>query len=151
MRRGCDIACRNYAVLVVLACGSLSACTTPAAQTTPSVQPVINLTPLPTQNTAATEAALQQAAVGTPVPREYTVQDGDTLSGIAVRFGTSVNTIIALNKLTDANTLRVGQKLLVPGGTLAGTTPLTGSMPLTRSIPLTDTALPSIPNATATP
>jgi LysM repeat protein len=41
------------------------------------------------------------------------VKSGDSLYSIAGRFGTTVNAIKALNGLTS-NTLRVGQKLLIP-------------------------------------
>jgi nucleoid-associated protein YgaU len=44
----------------------------------------------------------------------YTVEAGDTLGRIAVRFGTSVERIQALNNLSDPKTLRIGAKLVVP-------------------------------------
>ncbi|MDG5788446.1 LysM peptidoglycan-binding domain-containing protein [Evansella sp. AB-P1] len=45
----------------------------------------------------------------------YTVVSGDTLSGIAVKYGTTVNAIKTANNLTN-DFLRVGQALTVPGG-----------------------------------
>ncbi|ARU88120.1 LysM peptidoglycan-binding domain-containing protein [Pseudomonas sp. M30-35] len=45
--------------------------------------------------------------------QEYKVRRGDTLSGIASRYNTSVNGIRELNKLTS-NSLRVGQTLSLP-------------------------------------
>lgn len=44
----------------------------------------------------------------------YTVVRGDTLSTIAVRTGTSVASLVALNRLSNANQIRVGQLILVP-------------------------------------
>ncbi len=44
----------------------------------------------------------------------YTVRSGDTLSGIASRFGVSLMTIWWANHLTSADTLRIGQKLQIP-------------------------------------
>ncbi len=123
-------------------CGLLAACTTPAAQAPASVQPIVNITPMPTQDTAATEAALQEEAIPTPVPREYTVQDDDTLSAIAARFGTTVDIIIALNNVADPNALQVGQKLLLPGGELP--TPS-----INASAPLTDTGTLATPEGAA--
>ena len=41
----------------------------------------------------------------------YTVQSGDTLSSIAATHQTSVDSLVSLNQLTDANTLSVGQVL----------------------------------------
>lgn len=43
----------------------------------------------------------------------YTVQSGDTLSGIANRFSTSVNTLAHLNDIQNVNRIYVGQHLLV--------------------------------------
>jgi LysM repeat protein len=55
-----------------------------------------------------------------PVPVEmttksYTVRSGDSLSRIAQRFNVTTRDIMKLNKLSDANKLRVGQKLTLPG------------------------------------
>lgn len=51
----------------------------------------------------------------------YTVQTGDTLFEIARRYGTTVESLIALNNITDPNLIYVGQVLVVPeGGTETG-------------------------------
>lgn len=58
----------------------------------------------------------------TPLPRglapgtkiEYIVQSDDTLALIAERFNSTVEAILTENKLTDANTIFVGQKLIIP-------------------------------------
>lgn len=47
------------------------------------------------------------------VANYYTVQSGDTLSGIANQFNTSVNTLAHLNSLANPNLIYVGQRLLV--------------------------------------
>ena len=44
----------------------------------------------------------------------YTVQYGDTLSSIARRYSTTVQELIAMNNLADANQVRWGQTLKVP-------------------------------------
>jgi LysM repeat protein len=44
----------------------------------------------------------------------YQVASGDSLSKIAARFGVSAREITELNKIKDANKIRVGQKLLLP-------------------------------------
>jgi LysM repeat protein len=44
----------------------------------------------------------------------YTVEAGDTLGRIAVRFGTSVERIQALNNLSDPRSLRIGTRLVIP-------------------------------------
>ena len=42
------------------------------------------------------------------------VKKGDTLYGIAKRFGISVETLTILNKMSGSNTIKVGQALIVP-------------------------------------
>ncbi|GMQ79422.1 MAG: hypothetical protein BMS9Abin02_2010 [Anaerolineae bacterium] len=53
-----------------------------------------------------------------PPPGEvgtYVVQPGDTLSGIAARFGTTVPALAALNGIANPNYIYAGQTLKVPG------------------------------------
>jgi LysM repeat protein len=45
---------------------------------------------------------------------EYVIQSGNTLSGIARKFGIPLSALIAANQITDPNQVKVGQKLLVP-------------------------------------
>jgi uncharacterized protein YcbK (DUF882 family) len=45
------------------------------------------------------------------------VGEGQTLSDIAGSYGVTVSRILRANDLEDANTLRVGQRLLIPGAT----------------------------------
>jgi murein DD-endopeptidase MepM/ murein hydrolase activator NlpD len=47
--------------------------------------------------------------------REYIVQPGDTLYGIALAYGMSVETLLSVNTLADPNSLSVGQSILLPG------------------------------------
>lgn len=46
--------------------------------------------------------------------RTYRVQAGDTLSRIAQRHGVTINDIMQMNNLTNANQLRVGTELRIP-------------------------------------
>lgn len=60
----------------------------------------------------------------------YVVERGDTLSGIAERFGVSATTIIEANDIQDPNLLYVGQILIIPlddatSDPLVGTTRVT--------------------------
>jgi LysM repeat protein len=56
-----------------------------------------------------------QAAPSTPAPaRVHTVAAGETLSGIAARYGTTIGAIVSANKLADPNHVVVGTKLQIP-------------------------------------
>jgi spore coat assembly protein SafA len=47
----------------------------------------------------------------------YVVMRGDTLKSVALQFGTSVDTLLSLNKsITNANLIYEGQRLVVPSG-----------------------------------
>jgi LysM repeat protein len=59
--------------------------------------------------TAAAAAAAPAAPSGQATT--YTVVARDTLSGIAARFGTTTRNLMALNGITNANFLRIGQVL----------------------------------------
>lgn len=57
----------------------------------------------------------------------YTVVSGDTLSGIAAKYGTSWQTLQSLNGLADPNKIYPGQVLRVPGGEAAPAAPASQS------------------------
>lgn len=57
----------------------------------------------------ASETILRQKA-----DRTYRVRRGDTLSGIARRYGVSINDLVALNGLRSRNRIRIGQALKLP-------------------------------------
>ncbi len=54
-------------------------------------------------------ASLQEAA-----PKTYVVASGDSLSRIAARHGVTAREIAELNQIKNPNSIRVGQKLLLP-------------------------------------
>lgn len=47
-------------------------------------------------------------------PVEYQIQPGDTLTAIAARFGTTVEALVELNRLEDADVILYGSTLNVP-------------------------------------
>lgn len=51
----------------------------------------------------------------TPAGQTYTVQSGDNLSRIAQRFGVSLSDLMSANNISDANVIRLGQVLIIPG------------------------------------
>ncbi len=68
-----------------------------------------------------TRAAGVPAAVPTPAPvavaggQTYTIQPGDTLGQIAIQLGVRRADLISVNGISDANRIRSGQSLKVPG------------------------------------
>lgn len=57
----------------------------------------------------------------------YTVQSGDTLSGIASRYGVDYNSIAAANGISNPDLIYPGQVLTIPGGSNAPSQPVTSS------------------------
>lgn len=52
----------------------------------------------------------------------YTVKAGDTLSGIAAKYGTTYQTLASYNGISNPNKISVGQKIKIPGGGSSGGT-----------------------------
>ncbi|MBX7098740.1 MAG: LysM peptidoglycan-binding domain-containing protein [Myxococcaceae bacterium] len=76
----------------------------------------------------------------------YTVRAGDTLSGIATKYNTSVKKLAEANNIENANLIKVGQRLQVDGfdrptpsgaGTSSATPPALGGQPPKAGIPNT--------------
>ncbi|MBI3914691.1 MAG: LysM peptidoglycan-binding domain-containing protein [Chloroflexi bacterium] len=90
---------------------ALSSCA-PAADEDEPLAPAA----LPTRAQIATPARVPSAPV--PLPQtiidRYSVRAGDTLSSIALRYNISLDELMELNGIADANTLGIGQMLKVP-------------------------------------
>jgi LysM repeat protein len=83
----------------------------------------------------------------------YTVKSGDTLAGIAARFGVSLEDLRAANPGVDASALSVGQSIKLPAGTSANATApanTPGPAPTDTRPPAEDTPTPE-PQPTNTP
>jgi LysM repeat protein len=112
---------------------------------------VLEITPAPTLNLDATATIYARQLVPTPTPAGlYVVQPGDTLSGIAEEFGTTVEEILAANGLTDPNAIQVGQTLLIPSLLSAplpldATAAISATDALTATAPITQTPTLSTP------
>ncbi|MCA2003022.1 MAG: LysM peptidoglycan-binding domain-containing protein [Chloroflexi bacterium] len=101
-----------------------------------------------------------QLPTSTPIPSglpkgtklEYTVKAGDSLGAIASLFNSTIDDIIAENKLTDPNAIKVGDLLIIPVNMV---TP-TATRPPT-STPAPDAATPTwtpvnfLPSPTSAP
>lgn len=74
-------------------------------------------TPLSPTNTASpSPTSTATTAPPTPTPVVYTVQSGDTLGAIADRFGVTVDEILAANTVANADSLSIGDQLIIPTG-----------------------------------
>ncbi len=92
---------------------------------TDTPEPSATASPAPTATATATQTPIPTAtftATPTPAPTldamSYTVQSGDTPSGIAKRFSITVDELLTANDLLpeDATRIRVGQVLVIPPG-----------------------------------
>ncbi|HWV47879.1 MAG TPA: LysM peptidoglycan-binding domain-containing protein, partial [Microbacterium sp.] len=70
-----------------------------AAASTPAPAPASTPAPAPASNTATT----------------HTVVAGDTITGIATTYGTTISAIFAANGLSGASIIYPGQKIAIPG------------------------------------
>jgi LysM repeat protein len=108
----------------LLARGPLTPGTSSAGNEAPSPTPAATATPTATapSATASPVATAQPSApptptpvpVATPRPTTYKVRSGDSLSGIAAKFGISAAALAKLNKITNPSLIRVGQVLTLP-------------------------------------
>ncbi len=117
----CRIALSRLALAA--ACLPLVSCALPEppAVQLPTLPAVLDITPAPTLDIDATATIYAGQFQPTPTPAGmYVIQPGDTLSGLAEQFGTTVDELMAANGLTDPNALQAGQTLLVPSLLPAG-------------------------------
>lgn len=87
----------------------------PVASATPVSKPTASTGPAgsngPTGSGAASGAP---STAPTPRPTTYTVRAGNTLAGIAKKFGTTAAILAKLNNIKDPTKLKVGQVLKLP-------------------------------------
>ena len=57
-----------------------------------------------------------------PAPAQYTVRAGDTLGAIARKHKVSIAALAKANHIVNANRIKVGQVIAVPGGSAVGAT-----------------------------
>jgi LysM repeat protein len=98
----------------------------PAATVQPSRAPAVagaTTAPTPARTPKPSVVTAQSTAAAQPTPkptktlaatRTYRVKSGDTLSGIAAKYHTTVTALMKLNNITDPRKLRVGQVLKIP-------------------------------------
>ncbi len=129
----------------------------------PTATPYPTYTPVPltpTDTPSASANTPRPANTATAVPntpasqsdtafRTHVVVAGDTLSGIAKAYGTTVEAIMQANGLTDAGLIIIDQVLSIPFGEVGSTsTPAPPTPTLTPTLVLTSTT--TTPTATPT-
>lgn len=62
------------------------------------------------------EDAMKRVGKSTAEATEYTVQSGDTLSGIAQKFNTTIDALVQLNNIKDRNLINTNQVLKITEG-----------------------------------
>jgi len=92
--------------------------------TSTSSEPLSTANPEPPPTVAAESTPLEAGVVPTPAQpapgpvggtTTYVVRAGETLFSIAKRYGASVDELVRLNDLVDADDIQAGQKLKIPG------------------------------------
>jgi LysM repeat protein len=113
------------ALALLAACGGV---VTPEPTEGPPSAKTPTATPMGTRGPTATAPLLPPPDTATPTitptPIVYVVQQGDTLLGIALDYGVSVEALQRVNGIENPQALRVGQELIIPTGEEeSGTTP----------------------------
>jgi LysM repeat protein len=117
---------------------------------TNTARPTRNLIPAATQTAAALPSLIPtNTPTRTPSPQPtatpaaetitHAIGSGDTLLGIAQRYGTTVEAIIEANDLADPNLILIGQALIIPVATQTADTPAVKT--ITHTIERGDTML----------
>jgi LysM repeat protein len=86
---------------------------TPTKSATPTPTKSATPTPTPTKSATPTKSPTPTPSATTK-PSTYTVVSGDRLQTIAAKFGVTLDALMAANKITNANLIKVGQKLVIP-------------------------------------
>ncbi|MHB8398198.1 MAG: LysM peptidoglycan-binding domain-containing protein [Candidatus Limnocylindrales bacterium] len=88
----------------------------------------------------APSASLAPTATPAPTPLTYTVKPGDTLGGIATRYGMTQTQILQANpQIKDPNKIAIGQVIVIPG---------TAASQVIVSGPTGPSVVPGAPSAT---
>ena len=107
---------------------------TPAIRATATLVPGAFLTPIPPTATLTPSP--------TPTPVVHVVEQGDTLLGIALEYGVTVDALVQVNGLDLAQYLRIGQALIIPLGEEEALADSGMAVPVGNMILATPTPLP---------
>ncbi|MBU0714942.1 MAG: LysM peptidoglycan-binding domain-containing protein [Verrucomicrobia bacterium] len=106
------------ALFFIQGCGTTSRTGTPPPATTPmppTTKEAVNYPPPKPVEKAPVAKSVSKELPKALETTEYVVRSGDSVGGIAKQYGISKGEIIDLNKMSDPNKLRIGQKLMLPG------------------------------------
>lgn len=109
----------------------LAACQSASGETvvaTATVTAVAQAHVAPTVIPAAAPSRTPKPAPS-PTPVQYVVQDGDTLFGIALQHGVTIEAIVAANKIENSDMIRPGQTLVIPSASFTYTRPTPAAAP----------------------
>jgi LysM repeat protein len=135
---------RHFAWLVLVAL--LSACLpagqktlqtgtpTPAGQLTPYLTRTATLPVTPAKPGKTVSATPLPSP--SPTPRTYTVKKGDTVGGIALAYGLSVEAILAANPQLNPNLLVVGSTVVIPASAAAQAQSPASDLPTATPLPV---------------
>ena len=106
-----------------------TACASQTTETPPATPDPLRPYQTATRDASAqTASATPQLVFPTPTPLTYTVVSGDTLNGIAQKFGVSLADLLAANQDVTGSTLTIGTILTIP--TTPISTPISGPTPV---------------------
>ncbi len=98
-------------LIVLAACGASAA--ESAATSTPALTPYIGAQLSATPSLTAT-LALTEPPLATPTPLTHAIVEGETLLGLAERYGISLDALLAANPGLNGTLLSIGQEILIP-------------------------------------
>jgi LysM repeat protein len=111
----------------------------------PAVDELRPSEPAPTAAAMVTQAQVTGETEPIPEPIVHVIEDGDTISGLALKYGVTDEDIAAANRLENLDYLRAGNELLIPVGGIPEVTATIVPVPTE-----TETALPFEPPSALT-
>lgn len=134
-------------VLITCACVLLAACTVSAQNGSPTaaqqatrsgrLTPFVTPSPLATDAPTSAPSATHTPAAPTSTPVTHVVQQGEDMTGIAIRYGVGLAELTSANPTVNPNLMSIGTVLIIPASTMP-TAPVTAE----QSIAVTPTAIP---------
>jgi LysM repeat protein len=104
-----------------------------SATPTSTLRPYLRTTSTPTLATRAVDPATAPPLGPTATPWVHVIQSGDTLLGIAARYGVDYEDLLIANPGIDPRLLSIGKEILIPG---SGGEPITALLPTPTPLPL---------------